>query len=645
MYPKYSNKIGLFSRIDYGSEGFREGLLIEMAKIFKEEDVGFAILLGGLISWRDIKVNMPKKKDVAANKEFMQDIVADLVVKIPKMHRKNGQVIKIYIIPSPAYDGQFGEEVVRKLASVRLDIRLAGPTDDRLVIKGENNKFVWGVTPQKAVWMRGDFYSTPVQRVIKDLQKRSSQPLPKIYFVGGFGLAINKPEGEEPRPYVAVPALHKLRSTTVAENQVGVMIAECLSEGHKVHLYSMKEQVGDDRKFIPVPENLEDNEKKIIEVIKKDGRLTVGLISDKTGIQRNKIKKIISALPASSDIWPGINLHKESKKYDFNLDWVKNKLRYNFFEDVVKHPDVKEDRLVAFGCLHAGCIHTDYKFFLEEFPEYLIKENVDIILGVGDFIEGLKHNLILRGEIYGAANNTVQEKLAAHMVAKVLLDVFQKRFDSANVKKPTEQEVLDIIKKCLPEFRYIPGNHCLWSEDSGYVALDTFSGELRMSVLTGLQKKFHFGRYPFVDVDGIVREKIIEGNNFQLPSGLKVELFHPHMSRAKTESIRAQEALGKSRDSQIVIVANFHVGIFIAEYNPDLGERLSLVVGTLKSKSGFEHNKLKTVDFGVGLLKVRSLNGRIFWAENEFFGRSSGVSLDNDDIFKEFYKQIGLSVK
>ncbi|HBA52813.1 TPA: hypothetical protein DCY68_03400, partial [Candidatus Azambacteria bacterium] len=65
---------------------------------------------------------------------------------------------------------------------------------------------------------------------------------------------------------------------------------------------------------------------------------------------------------------------------------------------------------------------------------------------------------------------------------------------------------------------------------------------------------------------------------------------------------------------------------------------------TIKRQSGFEHNKLKTVDFGVGLLKVRSLNGRVFWAENEFFTKSSPAQpLDNDKIFDQLYDQIGLS--
>ena len=640
----HSDRVGLFSRIDYGSEGFRQGLLLEMKEIFEAEDVGFAILLGGLISWRSLKNEMPKKKDVQGKKDFIHKLTLELTEKLPKMRRKNGDAIKIYIIPSPAYDGEIGEEVARKLAMLRKDIRFAGPGDDRFIVKGIG-KTVWGVTPSKSVWMRGDFYSTPIQRVTKDLQKRSSHPLPDVYFIGGFGSSINKPLGEEPRPYVAVPVLHKIRETTVAENQVGVMVVEFYDKGHKVRLHSLKDLVKDDRKFVPVPEKLKGDAITVVNAIKQNGGLTAGLLADTTGLARNSIKQIIKSLPAQSEKWPGLALDEASKKFDFNLRWVQEKLKYNFSE-IRKNPEVKEDRVAAFGCLHAGCVHTDYEFFLKDFPEYLIREDIDVLLGIGDFIEGLKHNLILRGEIYGAANNTRQEKLAAHMVALVLLKVFKERFDRAvkTVKKPDAKQIGDLVRKCMMEFRFIPGNHCLWSEDSGYVALDTFFSILRMTVLTGLQRILFSTNCPCLDITAIINEKIVESNRFQLPSGLKVELFHPHMSRTKTESIRSQEALAKSRDSHIVFVANFHVGIFVAEYNQELGERICLTVGTIKRQSGFEHNKLKTVDFGVGLLKVRSLNGRVFWAENEFFTKSSPAQpLDNDKIFDQLYDQIGLS--
>ena len=219
MSEKFSPKVGLLSRIDYGSEGFREGLLIDMAKVFQKQDIGFAILLGGLISKRSIQDNglMPKGKDKDQKLEDLTDQLAfELSERIPFMHRQNGDLIKIYIVLSPAYDGDLGRRVAEKLATRRPeDISVWNEGNDRFPLKG-SNFVIGGLTPEKNVWMRGDFYSTSIQRVIKDFTKRSGSLPPSVNAVGGFGVNLNKPIGEEATPYVGIPVLHKIRETTMA---------------------------------------------------------------------------------------------------------------------------------------------------------------------------------------------------------------------------------------------------------------------------------------------------------------------------------------------------------------------------------------------------------------------------------------------
>ena len=219
-------KIGLISRIDFGSPGFRQALVDNsFSSIFnKLEGTHFNILAGGLISQKDIKEQMKefiglrveaekekiKKKKINKKKkdqperlmgkrlkrrrselqeEFLQGIAKQLSKIFPALkgpdpeNLEKEKNIDLFIVTSPAFDGEIGEAVAQFLSELRPDIRVWNSGGDRFLIKYVN-KLLWVLTPKKAVWMRGDYYSTSAERVLKDKIKQTGQGSPELYVVG-----------------------------------------------------------------------------------------------------------------------------------------------------------------------------------------------------------------------------------------------------------------------------------------------------------------------------------------------------------------------------------------------------------------------------------------------------------------------------
>lgn len=637
------------SRIDYGSEGFRKALLEAAAEIFIKEDVGFVALLGGLVATRELREKRLIPPDPAGYALFVREMSDELKQVIPKMRRRNGELIKIYIVTSPAYDGDLGKDIARELVRGRKrreDILVWHEGNDRFPMKG-SGKIIWGMTPERNVWMRGDYYSTFVQRMLRDLQKRSTQRMANRYIAGCCGSALNKPYGEEPKPYTSLPVLHKIRETTLAENQVGVAVLDTSRESDQVTFYSMKDLLAQERSFVPVPEDIGEEALNAVNAIKAEGGMTIGQLSDRLNIGRKRLKTILKPLMEEFDDWPGIHRDESSGKYDFNLRWIQHSLRYNFSK-MLASPTLKEDRIVAFGCMHAGSIHTDYQFFTQTLPAYLIEQRADILVGAGDFIEGLKHDLMLRGETIGNANYSKQEKWAAQMVARVILKVFRYRLNQEiqSLSTPSlpalNEMVPQLINKCLMQFIFIPGNHCDWSTDYGFRSLDTFQSKLILLVFEGVQKALSRNNLFCSNALDMVQTKIFRGERYETSSGLRLAVIHPYLGRTKTQSIRVQETFRMFPDANVIISANFHVGIYVQEHTPEMGERQGLQVGTIKIKSSFEHHKLKEpLDFGVGLLILRSLDGRIISATNEFFGIPvMRGSFNNEKMLDQVFEEL-----
>lgn len=668
-------KIGLISRIDYGSKGFRQSAVRESFRILeKEEHTHFNIMAGGLVTQKAIVEQMKafvkskgeglNAKDKAEHKTefeemFLRKCAKELAKIIPVIlgldpeNNQKEKAIDLFIVPSPAFDGEVGERIALLLSEEREDIRVMNSAGDRFLVKYVN-KLIWVLTPVKAVWMRGDYFSTAVERVIKDKIKQTSQGSPDLYVVGCFGSSIHKPQGELKYQYVTVPVCHRLEDTRVAENQVGVAVLEFPPDGgiHRYRVHSLKDMVARELSFVVHPSRVTANQKKIIEIIKSRGWVTPGIVRSELGINVEDTKKEMESLMRkktfrrNGENWPGIYYQEQSRKYYFDLKHIQTKLRYAPLTG-----PFQEDRIVSFACLHAGSVETDYNFFVNRVPQIILEQNAQLFVGAGDIIEGNEHDLMIKGEIIAGANNTSQEKWAANMVGMVMMKVFKVRFEqamkSADKTKLVSENVLELVRASLVAFNVIPGNHDLWSTKHGHTPLEIFRATLEAFLNEKIQEILSGYKLPFVPIASVVGDKITSENVYNLPSGLKLSIQHPHMSRAKTTSIRPQEMMdfGKRIGCQVTIGANFHVGETVNEWDMDLGQCVCQEIGTVKHGSNFERNKMKTVDQGVGYLRVISKDKRIVMTESIFDGANNSVlPINNVDVVNMYLQKIGITL-
>ncbi len=692
-----SCRIGLMSRIDFPSDGFRKAALEKAKEIFAREDVHFVDLAGGLVSARYVKEKSIKlKKRVAALKkqikllegkparsrgkkaekpeksdeakrnaglikeleaqverfqsyldELSPEKMAEQLAKLmPVFTNAKGEPVKTYIFPSPAYDGDIGETVAQLLAEARDDIRVYQAGGDRQPIK-QAGKILEVLVPEKSVWMRGDYFSTPVERILKDKRRQSSREMPDLQVIGCFGSTITKPQGELPRPYVTVPVLHRLSEVRVNENQIGVRVITVFRDRTNpvTKNFSLKDHIGVERSYITLPKNLTPKQQKLLELLKANGRLSTGVLADMANMNREAVEKELKPLVGRDGRrpknWPGLRYDAKSKRWDFDGYWVRENLLYPPIAD-----GKSVDSVLAFGCLHAGSIYADYKNFLEMMPRAILERDANVLIGAGDLAEGFKY----RDEIYGAMNVTDQERLAGEILAKVIIEVFRARFKKAVDQLPSggvnADQLMRICEQSLLTLVVIPGNHDLWSLRDGHTPLVVMKNTIVGRVCEAVSGLLNSKGYCVPCLMALVCNKIVEPGNgvFTLPSGLKVSVMHPWMGRAKTTSLRPQEMLEKAADCQLVVGANFHVGEHLEMWDSELGQRVCLQLGTIKRQSGFENNKLKTVDYGFGYVRLESDNGRIVKTEATFYSSPPGkdAELDPGKVFKDLLVHLGL---
>lgn len=701
-------KIGLISRIDFGSRGFRQSVVNAGFDLFRKEGTHFNVLGAGLISekdiWREMKAYVKDRIDAekgnikaknerikARNKkakkqlplvplltgehlvtrksdleeDFLKEVAGQLAKVIPVLtgpdpeNSGKEKAVDLFITTSPAFDGDIGERVAQLLSEVRKDIRVWNAGGDRFPVKYVN-KLLWVLTPVKAVWMRGDYYSTAVERVIKDKIKQTSQSSPDDYVVMGFGSSINKPKGELKYRYMSVPVCHRLEGTKVNENQIGVSVLEYPADGSQrlFRTYSLKDQVSKELSFIVPPEGASSVQKKMIEIMKLKGSATRGIFTNELGISGKAVDKALESLMKkktfrrNGENWPGIVYRDKSKKYYFDLNYVQRYLKY-----ASPSGPFNEDRIVSFACMHAGSRETDYHFFVNEVPGIILKQNATILVDAGDTKEGLRHDLDKKGEIVaGMANNTIQEKFAAHLIGKVILTVFLARFavllKETDKDKLTPEKVNEMVNRSLLLFIYILGNHDLWEAGDGHEPLTVFRAVLVRLLTDRIHEHLDSHKLPYQPMTKLVESKILNKEFYELQSGLKLSIQHPHMARAKTTSIRPQEMMdyGKRHECQVTIGANFHVSESVDEWDMDLGQCHSQQIGTIKHGSSFERHKMKMVDQGVGYLRLVSRRDdyfktpvRIFMDETAFYGAPKPVPpVDNLEIVNKFVTDLGV---
>ena len=646
-------KVGLMSRLDYGGGDYRVGLWQLAAETFRKEQVNYVVLLGGLVDFKSLDAKL-KALLKAAKKDQKETVRQAFLRKVAEFLRDNLPVlegVKIYIITSPAYDGWIGEEVARTLSDMRSDVLLYRQGGDRLELK-QLGKILGVYAPKKGTWMRGDYYDTPILRVLKDESRRSTRGIGDVNAVGCFGSAIFHPgaSSDVKKPYASVPALCKIgESKTGVDNQVGVMVLDFITANPKevtIKVHSFKDLLSDEWLFVEPPENISKTQKDLIDVLRKRGPLTVGSLQDATGLDRKVIAEVLAELAKqpASNVWPGVVQDNDDKRYYLNLSWFCDQMRYKLPKEE------KLDSFAAFGCMHGGCKHSDMLYMHDILPELAIQNGVDTLVGVGDFIEGLKHDLMILGEISTGSkhvlNYSKQEKLSAFLIGTAMFKVFKRRFEALlkeNGKtKLGQKRLVEFINKSMMKFVYIAGNHCGWVAPLGFDPLGTFRSELRAFLLYQVARYLEDYDLCVRDLNAILQAKIIEleqNEPYQVNSGLSIALLHPSMSRTKTTSIRPQEMLAKAEEARSTMVfgANFHVGELVHHWNFEHGQRVCLQLGTLKVKSGFEETKMKTVDFGVGFLKVWSSGMRVQRTETTFYCTPTGnLEEGNRKVLKEY---------
>ena len=640
--PERGVKIGAFSRIDWGSDGFRAGLLQLMKEKFEAEGVHFVVLAGGLVSGKALKFELKeylwgaKPADKGwMTEDFLEEQAGQLANYLPRIKSPDPEKswCTIYIVTSPVFDGkELGPKVAEYLTQKRQDIKYWADVEGVFPTK-QVGREITVLTP-RTFGFRGEFFSTPVQTTIRRFCQTTRLSLPDLVIVGGYGVDIQKPKGESKVAYVGLPVLSVLYETrTGSENQVGVSVVEYLA-GSDISLFRthhFNDILAREREFINPPDDAPSNQKAIVDaIIKHRGGLTIGLLAHELKRSRKKLRPALEKL-VNADAhngWPGLVLDEGSKKYDFPLQWLQHQLLF-------KEPGSprREYSAVSFGCMHGGSIFTDYKFFLEELPKVILRSGAKILVGAGDFIEGLHHDLILK-EVYLGMNYTRQEKFSALVVAEVMVRVFEQRFKEAfkHRKRWNKDELRQIIDDALLNFIYISGNHCEWTVSAGFHPLETFRSFLVDRVDYGINRVLENCGVDVGDLTRLVKSKVVYDHQFTFgDSEIGAGIVHPHMARAKTHSIRPQEVLNFCKD-HIVFSANFHTTIAVGEWDSGIGQRKVSQNGTIKTGTGFEDRKLKTVDKYFNFLRFVTQDNRIVMTEVAFYGAPDPAKpLDNDD--------------
>ncbi len=670
-------RVGFFSRIDYGSPGFRKGLIEALFQRFKENAVNFIVLVGGLVARSDLlaelngeveaatmgdrkrvafeKDTLPKEEwrpraTVATIKNTVRENMLtawakDLAESIPILTR-HGKIIKIYIVTSPAnsYDGDIGKEVAIRLHSFRSDISYWDECDGRFPLQfgGEyENMDFWAMTPRKTPW-RSEYYSTGPVRSLKDKKRQSAQGAPSIWVIGCGGAMFHIPQGEFERPVITLPACNRLQEVHSAENEVGGCVVEFYPGGiePKVTTHSLKDLVAFERMQIPLPSKATVRQNAILRRFSK-GPQTIGMLDRGLPWKRSTIEKDIQTYQKLG-LQPAIVKLPESEKYDVDLGFFQRQLKYALpaQESLVK------DSFLAFGCLHAGYLRVQYEWFVNELPRIILHHNIDRLVGAGDYVAGTKHNLVQRGEVFRGLNNTKQEKLAAEMVLAVIMKVFRARFSRLKKKElsgsQSSQTVRSMIERSLLAFSYWQGNHDKWALDESRDPLDTFNMHLVNRLRTEILDVLAMYEFPYLpDIDAIIAGKIVFAPKHTLPSGLTLCIAHPEMGRM-TPSGRAQQTMSFLNDGQVVVLANFHVGIALQEWSHRLGERVTIQAPTITSGTAFEDGKNKRCDVGVYIANIWSHQGRIASADTFFAGprREAMTSLDSEGDYTDLLASI-----
>jgi len=683
-WEKKGTRVCLMSRIDYPSKGFRSGLVRLAFEKSAEAGAHFNVLTGGLVDkealkgklkvyiddvkeeFRDNKQKFTAEDREACEDEFCHGYAEELAEIIPKIKKPSGELIKLYIFNSRAYDGKIGDKIARKLTELRREeIVYWGDGSEFPLLVKHVDKLLQPVAPKKQSW-RSDYYSTPVDRERKDIEKLSSK-LPDIYAFGCFASSVLRPQGESRRAYISLPALHKLLGTKTSENQIGIRIVNFQEDDNKdsktepgdgkgefsVETYSFKDLISEERKLIKAPPSASKLQSAIVDQLIV-APMSVGILEyllreypDWKNMTREEITKEIENLKRFR---VGIELDKASQLYDFRPDWFQKKAVFTLSSE----KDLKEDCFVGIGCPHVGAPQTNYRFIVENIPRYILEKNAKFLIGAGDFVQGTEHHLVERKQVYRGLNDTEQEMLSAGLLGDIIAKVFGARLKKAikdmDVSKISQEELKNIISEALLTFVYVAGNHDVWVKNRSITPLLVFKQWLIDFVIRDIkailkENNLHYDGVRSIVLSKIIEDRPIEKIFFTTPSGLAIKVGHPFTARNLTASISSERFFAKYLGTQVNFTANFHVALYLEHFDQEIGQRVLVQLPTIQKYTEFEDGKMKKTDFGIGFCRVKSYKGRIIISEAGFYGEKGDIEKVDNDIIDQALVKAGVPLR
>jgi len=664
-WKKKDTLIGMISRIDYGSMGFRSGFLKLALKEAALEGFRFSVLDGGLVDKNALKEKLKafikeqggkltRENKEAYTEDFYLECAKDLAKLIPRIRKPSGEFIKLYVTISPAFDGEIGDEIAKRLTALRKDNDIVywDRHDLPLLVKYVDKRLLPAV-PLKGAWMRSDYYGTPVDRVLKDILKRSSA-LPDMYAIGCFASSFFKPEGDARKAYFSIPALSVLSDTRTAENQIGMRVVDYQKNGEfSVSTYSFKDLIREERKLIKAPPGCTKLQEAIIELLARDP-MSVGVLEyflkEQPYFKNVTREQIVKAVENLKRFRVGIEFNFDSGLYDFKQEWFQKKAVY----ELPPKEKLSEDCFVTLPCMHASAPETNYRFIVNEVHKYILKSGAKYLIVPGDLTQGTAHRLLQKGQIYRGINETEQEMLAAVLTETVVAKVFEARFKEAirnrNANELTQEEMRKIIDDALVTVIYIVGNHDEWKAGTGFTPLLVFEKWLIDLIVKDVKKvlkahNLHFNGVHSIVVNKVIEDKVTEKIFHTTPSGLAVKVGHPFTARTLTVSIPSERFLNKYSEAHICFTGNWHVSLSLEHFDQTIGQRVVLQSPTLQKYTFFESTKMKKTDFGIGILKVKSYKGRIIITETGFYGEKGDEDKIDNDILDEMLTKVGIPLR
>ena len=612
----------------------RKYLIDLVQDIAKENKVNAFIFAGNTLAGRslekDLKNRIKEKKesikkynetaprgriiklDDQEKEEIKNDFIMDMALSFNDFLTKTG--INCHIVMDEVYDRPIGMEILRKLQDMnRRDIRLINDSEAKIPINIRGVEEMRVIVPRKKPW----FYKIItglMQRLIDSFVQRTFSPPPSLILVGCCGIGAQLPSYKGVYSF-AIPTLHKINEQQSTENTVGCLLMKISknSEGKlnidRKRYYYFRSVIFNERE-IAVANSVSEREKRIIDALKPSSASFKTLMfrvnsNGQIFINEDDIKKLLGDLENKSIV----SWNKESNRYSINEALVqKANISLNeFLKDsmTVKH--------TVLSCFHAGALKSLYFTALKYLPSNAVDS--EALIFNGDTILGLAHNNEYTGECLPVAiGYDKQEMIAAHIIYRILWEIFEKRFERIKDKNNLATPV--IIDKCLINLVINIGNHDLWENYAkSALPLSLLHSQLKLLLMKNIIDMCEKNglKSNLSAIESIIEEKIIGvgENNIVEINGVPIGLKHPHKARTLTKSHRIQEVASffseqkfkDYPDLSLVYVANFHeaAAVSVSIFGRTI---LGVMTGAYLKDTIFETHKDKVVDYGSANVNV-----------------------------------------